>query len=84
MPRAKKGQQKVPTLKKTKGLVPSRCHYSTWIFEGVGQVSPSWSHSPQADPLPGSRPVHLLKQGRGVARRREFFGSRQIICNLLA
>ena len=28
MPRAKKGQQKVPTLKKTTGLYPSRCYYS--------------------------------------------------------
>ena len=27
--RAKKGQQKVPTLKKTTGLCPSRCYYST-------------------------------------------------------
>ena len=28
MPRAKKGEQKVPTFKETRGLCPSRCYYS--------------------------------------------------------
>ena len=35
MPRAKKGQQKVPTLMKATGLCPTRCYYST----GTGQLS---------------------------------------------
>ena len=31
MPRAIKGQQKVPTLKKTKGFCFSRCYYSITV-----------------------------------------------------
>ena len=39
MPSAKKGQQLVPTLKKTTGPCPSRCYYATYTSTGSSRAT---------------------------------------------
>ena len=56
MPRAKKGQQKVPTLMKTTGLCPSRSYYSMHIVhseEGktsTRETDGEWENNDEKEP----------------------------------